>query len=130
MTEHETQSCFFAWCNLMSKKHPQLALLFAIPNGSHKSITARMKFKREGLKSGVPDVCLPCSGSMDGKRRNALYIEFKAKKGVISESQQDWIDRLREAGNWVEVVRSWESAANLVIQYLGLKVEKLQVRPD
>lgn len=122
-TESQIQSDFFAWANAMAGTFPQLRLLHAIPNGANKSIAARMKFKREGLKSGVPDVCLPVAGSMDAKRRNALYIEFKSDKGVISPEQRQWINDLRAAGNWVSVCRSWPSAAKLVCEYLGITVK-------
>jgi hypothetical protein len=51
-TENQIQADFFSWLSLHQKKHPELALFYAIPNGSHKSPAARGLFQRTGLKPG------------------------------------------------------------------------------
>jgi hypothetical protein len=119
-TESQIQSAFFEWLSLHEKKYPELSLCYAIPNGSHKSIASRMKFKREGLKAGVPDVHLPAF--TDGCR--GLWIEFKSKRGRISPEQYQWRVKLNNAGHRVEVCRDWTQAANIVIDYLQLPLEK------
>lgn len=120
-TENEIQMAFFQWLAFHEKKHPELSLFYAIPNGTNKSYTARMVHQATGLKSGVPDVHLPIANGF----YNGLYIEFKAKRGVVSDKQQEWHERLRNVGHRVEIIRSWTDAANLVIDYLKLPVKKI-----
>jgi hypothetical protein len=128
-TEAQIQADFFRWIDMHSKRFPELLLCYAIPNGSHKSPAARGLHRRTGLKAGVPDVHLPVTS--DGwhfgqKHRNGLWLEFKAKRGQLSEAQKGWIERLELAGHCVLVVRSWTEAANAVIDYLQIPVEKFR----
>lgn len=90
-TEHEEQCAVIQWCDA----HPIAKHIFAIPNGSHKSPAMAAKFKREGLRSGVPDLFLPVpSGEYSG-----LFIEMKRTKGsVTSGAQQDWASFLTKQG--------------------------------
>lgn len=124
-SEHQIQAAFFDWIALNEKQHPALSLAFAIPNGANKSIAARMKFKKEGLKSGVPDVCLPVKGRLNRREYIGLFIEFKSKSGVLSAAQKVWIDALQNAGHRVEIARDWITAANVVSEYLGLGLRVL-----
>lgn len=115
-TEHEIQSTFFEWLELQSKKYPELDLFYAIPNGARKSIATAMKFKREGLKAGVPDCHLPLAWSGYA----GLWIEFKSKRGKVSEEQWKWITALRLAGHRVEICRSLEEATEATRNYLNV----------
>jgi hypothetical protein len=135
-TESQIQSAFFEWLSLHEKKYPELSLCYAIPNGAHKSIASRMKFKREGLKAGVPDVHLPLT-SVEWPTRPrprsffaGLWIEFKSDKGRVSDTQKEWIEKLTNEGHRVEVCRDWTQAANIVIDYLQLPIEKLSESPS
>lgn len=127
-TENQIQADFFTWLALYEKKHPELGLFYAIPNGSHKSPAARGLFKRTGLKAGVPDVHLPVpelehwAFGDDGKV--GLWIEFKAEKGKVSPTQKEWHERLEKQQHRVEVCRSWTEAADITIDYLNLPIKK------
>ena len=117
-TEHEEQAALFKWADEMSEECPALKLLYAIPNGTYKSIAAAKKFAAEGLRSGVPDICLPVSNG----RYHALYIEMKRiKGGRISPEQKDWIDMLNNAGNFAIVCYGADSARSAIIEYLGIQ---------
>jgi hypothetical protein len=121
-TENQIQAAFFEWVSIHSKRHPELELFYAIPNGSHKSPAARGLFKRTGLKAGVPDVHLPYSPR---PYTSGLWIEFKARNGILSSAQKWWIDKLTVGGYQVHVCRSWSEAANITIDYLKLPLEKI-----
>lgn len=123
-TESQIQASFFEWLTYIEAKEPLVGLFYAIPNGTNKSITARMVHKATGLKSGVPDTHLP----LPANGKNGLWIEFKSKRGSVSDNQWIWITKLRLAGHQVEICRSWEQAANIVIDYLGLNIQKLGER--
>ena len=113
--EHAIQSAFIEWANLSIGKYPALELLFAIPNGANKSIVTAMKFKREGLRPGVPDVHLPFPYSGYA----GFWIEFKSKRGKVSDDQWKWIEALRLAGHQVEICRSVEEAIEATKKYLS-----------
>lgn len=122
MSEHQEQSLLFQWAELATPKHPELGLLFAIPNfaGHHGSQIARLRSgaraKREGRKKGVPDVCLPISrGGF-----HSLYLELKAGKGRASPEQKAWILALNDQGHRAKVCVGWEAARDAITEYLAL----------
>lgn len=90
-------------------------MFYAVPNGANKSIIAAVKFKREGLKRGVPDCHLP----VPNDEHHGLWIEFKSKRGVVSDEQKQWIEDLRNAGHRVEICRSLEDAIEVTKSYLN-----------
>ena len=71
--EHDEQVTVIEWADTHSKKFPELAWLFAIPNGGHRSKAQAGKLKAEGVRKGVADLCLPVARH----GYNALYIEMK-----------------------------------------------------
>ena len=73
MSESAEQSALFAWASQVSFSYPALRLLYAIPNGGARNKITAAILKREGVRAGVPDICLPVpSGAY-----HALYIELK-----------------------------------------------------
>jgi hypothetical protein len=115
-TEHEEQVALCQWAALSVKKHPALELLYAIPNGGHRHITVAQRLKAEGVKPGIPDLCLPVArGPYYG-----LYVEMKRKKGGrTSPAQQEWINKLRAEGYCVEICKGFEEARDAIINYLN-----------
>lgn len=121
MSEHAEQAALFRWAALASGVHPELRLLFAIPNGGARNKRTAWMLKAEGVRSGVPDVCLPVPKAESG----ALYIELKRSatpgkpRGRVSESQRDWLGALHAAGNTVAVAYGWEQARVVIERYLS-----------
>lgn len=112
--EHQEQVYLFNWAAIMEGRYPELALLFAIPNGGQRHVLVAMKMKAEGVKSGVPDLFLPVArGNYHG-----LFIEMKAGKNKTSEKQNEWIEKLTKQGYMVEVCYGSEEAQDLLISYL------------
>lgn len=120
--EHLEQRALFTWAGLMKKHYKELALMYAIPNGGDRHPGTARKLKAEGVKAGVPDVCLPVSRGP----YHALYIEMKRPevkvmgqdKGRTSAVQQKWITGLTNAGNAVVVCYGFEQAKRIIIDYL------------
>ncbi len=122
MTEHDEQVTLFEWAQLQvnTGAHPELAFMFAVPNGTYKSMAAAQKFKAEGLKKGVPDVWLPVArGHWHG-----LVIEMKAvqadgEPGRTSREQREWLEMLSINGYLTAVCIGADEAINLIEEYLG-----------
>lgn len=118
MTEAQHQTAVFRWAAQPSirSKWPELKLLHHIPNGGKRDAVEGTHLKAQGVKPGVPDLCLPVArGGYHG-----LYIELKTDRGVISPQQQWWGEELREQGFEWEVCRGWKSAAEVLEWYLSL----------
>lgn len=122
--EHIEQKFLMTWASLTAKgKYPELALLYAIPNGGNRHIATAMKLKAEGVRSGVPDLHLPVAR----QGFNSLYIEMKKTsmrpkrggKGGVSDSQRWWIDKLNEQGNKAIVCYGADEAKQVIEDYLS-----------
>ena len=107
-SEHTLQCEVIEWCNHMAgiEKRleypaedfgtiPLLEWIYHCPNGSHKSKIAAVKFKKAGLKSGVPDLFLPVPRfhRVEGAPHNmgavrcGLFIEMKKPGGTTTKNQ-------------------------------------------
>ena len=58
-SESVEQQALFRWANFMSGQYPALLLMYHIPNEGKRSRSTGARMKAEGLKPGVPDICLP-----------------------------------------------------------------------
>ena len=111
MTENAEQALLFEWASYK----PELSLMYAIANGGYRTPRNAAILKQTGVKSGVPDICLPVPKG----GHSALYIELKRQKGgVLSANQKVWLDRLNQAGNRAVVCKGWEAAREAIEQYL------------
>lgn len=114
-SESDQQQSLIEWAQYQENAIPELQLLYAIPNegsGDNSSIGSRMV--KQGLKSGIPDLCLPVPRGEYG----ALYIEMKYGNNDLRESQREKIEQLKEVGNAVAVAWSWHRAAEIIQEYL------------
>jgi len=109
--EHEMQVALFRWLSY----YPALRCAYAIPNAGQRTLKMASWYKAEGLRAGMPDVCIPIM-FWDGTRYGALYIELKTAKGKVSPAQAAIHDALREAGNYVAVCRSLDEARAVIEQ--------------
>jgi hypothetical protein len=117
-TEHQEQAALIEWCERLSGRYPDLALLFAIPNGGHRHPAVAAKLKAEGVKPGVPDLFLACPNWMG--RRAGLFIEMKRPGGRLSAAQLAWHERLENQDYDVYVAWEWTQAAAAICLYLGI----------
>lgn len=113
--EAEEQRRLFAWAGMMSGKWPELALMYHIPNEGRRSVRTGARMRAEGLKKGVPDICLPVARC----GCHALYIELKRMRGGKPTNEQlDWVDKLTRQGNMALICQGWEKAAEVLEAYL------------
>lgn len=112
--ESVEQSQLMTWARYMSGKHPEISLLYHIPNGGSRNKIEAVHLKQQGVKAGVPDLCLPVArGEYHG-----LYIEMKVRGNKPTENQKEWIANLRNQGYKAEICYGWESAAEVITGYL------------
>lgn len=106
-SEHEHQVGLVNW---FRAKFPGV-LIFAIPNGGHRSITEAKRLNDEGVTPGVPDLCVPAWN---------LWIEMKRETGGrLSREQKDMIEYLQSIGHTVIVGKGATDASRQVLEFLS-----------
>lgn len=115
-TESAEQIALFAWAAYEAGAHPALRLLHHIPNGGYRTPSEAARFTREGVRSGIPDICLPVARGV----YHGLYIELKRSKGgKLSEAQAQWLENLREQGYYAVRCDGADAAIREILGYLG-----------
>lgn len=95
--------------------YPELMRMYHVPNGGKRNKVEAAKLKRQGVKAGVPDICLPAPRY----GYHGLYIELKRQhEGTVSEDQAEWIEYLAHEGYVAAVCHGWYEAAQLIMRYL------------
>lgn len=113
--ESSEQIALFQWAERAAGRYPELRLLYHIPNGGSRNAIEAHNLRLQGVKAGVPDICLPVprGGYV------ALYIELKRKSGGrVSDEQRGWIEALKRAGNCALVCKGFDEARNTILEYL------------
>lgn len=112
-TESMEQQTLFEWAAWAAPQFPGLNLMFHIPNGGARSKSEAGRFKAEGVKAGVPDVCLPVVRG----RWHGLYIEMKRVGGRVEPEQQEYINQLQKQGYCAVVCFGFEEARAVIENY-------------
>lgn len=122
--EDAEQRIIFQWAAMETAARPELGLLYAIPNGGKRAIKTAVALKKQGVKRGVPDMCLPVPrGGFNG-----LYIELKrVKGGTVSDEQGAWINALNAQGYRAVVCCGAQEAIKTIREYMGAKDERDKV---
>ena len=120
-TESEEQQMIFQWAAYMEGRVPELKLLHHVPNGGYRVPATASRMKSEGVKAGVPDICLPVS--MRGQC--GLYIELKKRdrSNRPTRLQKWWIDALQEQGYAAYVAYGADEAIGIIKEYLEITDE-------
>jgi len=105
--EHEEQAAVVQWARFRAGAWPELAWLFAIPNGAYLGRTTEVrqgrvvqvcrqaaKLKAEGLLPGVADLFLPAARG----RFHGLFIEMKHGDNTLTDEQQAFLEAMLGQG--------------------------------
>lgn len=115
--ESEEQSALFKWAGIMEKAIPELRLMYHIPNGGLRNKPTAVRLTAEGVRRGVPDICLPVAR----QGFHGLYIELKRRKGGKTSPEQDeWIELLNKQGNKAVICRGFDEARQMIEWYLDI----------
>ena len=118
MSEAQEQCELIKWADSCVKTniHPELAMLYAVPNGGRRDKAEAAHLKMQGVKAGVPDLFLPVSrGGYHG-----LFIELKYGKNKPTKKQTEWLKSLNEQGYAVAVCYGCDEASKKILKYLKL----------
>lgn len=116
-TESEEQQAVMEWAEAASGKWPELRLLYHVPNEGQRSMATGGRLRAEGLKSGVPDICLPSAHG----QYHGLYIEMKRRQGGrTSPEQKEWLAALEAEGYQTALCRGADAAIEIITDYLAL----------
>lgn len=87
----------------------------AIPNGEKRHIRVAQRLKNEGVRRGTPDIfiCLP-----EGR---VAWLEMKAKKGVLSDDQKAFRDKVVALGHHFGVAKTIDEALEFLTSIDALK---------
>lgn len=116
-SEGDEQEALFEWAEWNLTIYPELKLMYHIPNGGYRNKSEAAKLKKQGVKKGVPDICLPAPrGKFHG-----LYIELKTDDGKASKDQIEYIKALNRTGYAAEIAHGFEQAVEIITRYLEIK---------
>lgn len=104
------------WTAYAMGTYPELNLLYHVPNGGKRNAAEAAHLKRQGVKAGVPDLCLPVPRG----KYHGLYIELKAKNNQPTETQIDWLKALAAQGFKTAVCWGFEAARSVIESYMRL----------
>ena len=127
MAEQREQQAVFAWIREHVSQYPELETAYHIPNEGKRSATGGANQVRQGLRRGMPDICLPAARL----GWNALYIEMKAGRNTTMKDQENMIMLLRRHKNLALVARGTAEACQMMEEYLQgvMDVETWLARP-
>jgi len=118
--ESKIQQAVIRWWAITHKSLgvPHEFLLYAVPNDHRGRDEATASIlKREGLRSGVPDLVL----AFPVAPYHGMYLELKTATGRPSDSQNDFIAAVGKAGYRAGVAYGYDEAVGFISGYLSSK---------
>lgn len=98
-------------------RYPELSLLYHVPNEGKRSKITGSILKSQGLKAGVPDLCLPVARGV----YHGLYIELKYGKNKLSDNQKQWLTLLGDQRYFAVACWGGDQAFQTLLNYLNLE---------
>lgn len=99
----------------LTGRWPELALIYAVPNGYYKSPGAAGRAKAEGLLKSVPDLVLPVARYP----WHGLYLEGKFGNRPLREDQEAYVTSLVAQGYAALPWHTVQEGLDIVIRYLA-----------
>lgn len=85
----------------------------ATPNGGSRHVIEAANLKRQGVKAGVPDICVMLAYGP------TLWFELKAPKGKPTHQQLDFIAWANTHGHPAWIVRGVDEMDGILRGYMG-----------
>ena len=125
-SEDQAQRLIFDWARWQQGKYPQLKAMYHAANEGKRSARAGAELKRQGMKPGVSDICLPYAS---GKYNN-LYVELKVGNNKASDNQLKFIDTINGIGGKAVIAYGSEAAISVITAYLEGTIDSLEIASD
>jgi len=111
MTEDQLQQQIYTWYNntFCLKNHNPRHVIFSVPNGGSRNVIEAKKMKATGLLPGVSDLIIL-------QPNKTLFIELKIEKGVQSEVQKEFEQRVKLLGFEYHLIRSLNEFQNILLK--------------
>lgn len=93
---------------------PDDALFWHTPNGGLRNKIVAAKLKAQGVKPGVPDICILWRGHL-------TFVEIKPPGGYASDAQRAFRDRATAQGVGWYLCRSLDQVAEVCEQLYPMK---------
>lgn len=117
LTEHQEQTDLMLRILKNIEAHPELAAVFAVPNGGWRQPAVARQMAEEGVKPGVPDLIFPMA-------RGGYFGYFQEQKrtveATVSKVQKAWHCWLAAQNYLIEVRRGCEDGWQGFMDYLAL----------
>ena len=123
MSESREQQIIFEWASWNKNKYPGIETMYHIANEGKRSASNGSRLKREGMKSGVSDICVPVAKS----GYNNLYIELKSGKNKATKEQLNFINLINKYGGKALVVYEADNAIEVIKAYFEGRIDKLNI---
>ena len=107
MNENQLQQIIVIWFKNEYQMHGKV-LVFSIPNGGSRNLLEAKKLKQTGAMAGVSDLIVLLHSK-------CLFIELKAEKGIQSEVQKIFEERVKNLKFDYFIIRSLEEFKKLKI---------------
>lgn len=118
-SEAQEQTALFAWADQCVRLgvHPELKMMYAVPNGGRRDRVEAAHLKQQGVRAGVPDICL----AVPRGKYHGLYIEMKVGRNKATDKQNEWLADLSHYGYAVKICYSCLAARAAIEKYLSLE---------
>ena len=106
MTEDQLQQSIVIWFKNEYQMHGK-GLIFSVPNGGTRNMLEAKKLKQTGAMAGVSDLIVLLNGK-------CLFVELKIEKGIQSEVQKIFEERVKNLNFDYFIIRSLEDFKKLI----------------
>ena len=113
MNENIIQQQIYLWFNnnYCLKTHKNRCMIFSVPNDSINAIETKRKINT-GLLKGASDLIVVLPNKI-------LFVELKTEKGIQSENQKDFQNRIELLGFEYYLIRSLDQFKKLIWRQLN-----------
>ena len=110
-TESQEQCAFIDYLKV---RHPlYYSLIFHVPNGGYRTKWEASSLKKNGVKSGVPDLFLPVAHPP----YHGIFIEMKSKNGRLSDNQLIYCENVINQNYAVGICYGFDEAVRCLDDY-------------
>lgn len=107
--EHDECIALVAYLDILVKQGKVIAYTHIPQETYTKNWGTKMRNKREGVKSGIPDYLIVF------KNKKILFLEMKRQKGgTVSVEQKDWLEKLAGKTTLSGVAKGFDSAKTMI----------------